>query len=218
MKAMILAAGRGSRMRPLTDSTPKPLLKVGCFSLIEHLLIRLRDQGFQEIVINVAYLGDKIIATLGSGKRFGLKIQYSMEQHPEGLETGGGIFNALPLLGDSPFLVLSGDIWTDYNFSSLKRKNLVGSVAHLVLVDNPPDHARGDFNLDGDRLCLVQGKRLTFGNIGVYHPDLFRNCQPGFFPLRPLLVEAIQKGLVTGEYYSGSWINVSTPAILACIT
>lgn len=209
MKVMILAAGRGKRMRPLTDSTPKPLLKVNQFSLIEHLLFQLSHHDFQDIVINLAHLGDQIKAKLGDGAKYRVNITYS-EEVAAGLETGGGIYQALPLLGQNPFLVISGDIWTDYDFSKLKCTPLSG-WAHLILVDNPPWHANGDFNLSGEKVLNGSGTRLTFGNIGVYHPQLFADCQPGIFPLAPLLYKAIDVEKVTGEYFKGSWMNIGTP-------
>jgi N-acetyl-alpha-D-muramate 1-phosphate uridylyltransferase len=216
MKVMILAAGRGSRMRPITDKIPKPLLKIDTFSLIEHLLFRLSKHGFQDIVINLAHLGEKIAATLGRGERYGVTIRYSIEEAAEGLETGGGIFNALPLLGAGPFVVVSGDIWTDYNFSQLRAKPLQG-LAHLVLVDNPPWHDQGDFVFSDGRLLLGEGTKFTFANIGVYDPSLFVDCQPGFFPLGPLLHKAVAEGLVTGEYYRGEWLNIGTADALQAL-
>lgn len=209
MKVMILAAGRGTRLRPLTDATPKPLLQVGNYSLIEHLLFRLSANGFHDIVINVAHLGNLIIEKLQDGRQYGVSIMYSKEYVAGGLETGGGIFNALPLLGKNPFLVVSGDIWTDYPFSQLRNISLSGLV-HLVLVDNPSDHTQGDFNLLSNKIVENQGLRLTYGNIGLYHPDLFINCTPGFFPLGPLLKKAALDNAVTGEHYQGTWVNVGT--------
>ena len=147
MKAMVLAAGRGERMRPLTDEQPKPLLRVGGKRLIEYHLERLSAAGFREVVINTGWLGDKIEAALGTGEQFGLSITYSHER-PEALETGGGIFQALPLLGSAPFLLVNGDVWTDIDFGALRRDPPEGSLAHLVLVPNPPQHARGDFLLE----------------------------------------------------------------------
>ncbi len=211
---MILAAGRGNRMRPLSNETPKPLLKVGGFSLIEHLIIRLSAAGFKEIIINLSYLADKIIHALGEGERYGVEIRYSKEEQEGGLETGGGIFNALHMLGERPFLVISGDIWTNYPFARLKNKPLSGLI-HLVLVDNVEAHPNGDFALTGEKLSLSDNNRLTFGSIGIYHPKLFESCQPGFFRVAPLFVKAIEKGLATGEHYTGTWVNVSTPEVLA---
>lgn len=205
---MILAAGRGARLRPLTDNTPKPLLKVGKLSLIEHLILNLRKHDFTQIVINVAYLGDQIVETLGVGERYDVKISYSHEEG-NGLETGGGIVNAQSLLGEDPFLVVSGDIWTDYPFNRLRKINLE-SLGHLILVDNFKEHEHGDFHLLDGRLHPSAGTRLTFGNIGIYHPRLFEGYTPGFFRLAPILEQAIQNNQITGEYYSGEWENVGT--------
>ncbi len=213
MKAMILAAGRGERLRPLTDHTPKPLLEAGGRRLIEHHLARLSAAGFRDIVINLAYRGSQIEAFLGDGSRYGLRIQYSREGESP-LETGGGILHALPLLGDDPFLVINGDIWTDYPFQRL-RMALAG-LAHLVLVPNPPHHARGDFALaDDGRVagCAPDNIRecLTFSGIGLYDPRLFDNCSAGPFPLAPLLRRAAASGEVSGERYDGAWLDVGTP-------
>ena len=181
MKAMILAAGRGERMRPLTDQVPKPLLEAGGKPLIVHHIERLVAAGFRELIINHGHLGEQLVAALGDGARWGAQIQYSPEA--PALETGGGIFRALPYLGPGPFLVINGDIWTDMDFAGLRLES--GQLAHLILVDNPPHHPLGDFALT-DGLVQAQGKpRLTFSGIGLYHPDLFRDCQPGPFPWRP---------------------------------
>ena len=205
MKVMILAAGRGERMRPLTDHTPKPLLVAGGKPLIVHHLERLARSGFRDLVINHAHLGERIEAALGDGSRWGVHIAYSPEA--SALETGGGIFHALALLGPEPFLVVNGDVWTNLDFSHLALA--AGKLAHLVLVDNPPHHPRGDFHLEGG---LVQAMpRLTFSGIGVYHPDLFRGCRPGAFPLAPLLRAAMAAGQVSGEHYRGLWLDIGTP-------
>lgn len=207
MKAMILAAGRGERMRPLTDHTPKPLLRVGGKTLIEHLIEALAAAGFRDLVINHAHLGAQIEAHLGEGARYGVHIAWSRE--PEGaLETGGGIFQALPLLDDGPFLVVNADIWTDYPFARLARR--ADGLAHLVLVDNPAHHPGGDFVLTGGRVQVQGGPRLTFSGIGVYHRDLFRGCAPGRFPLAPLLRTAMDRGEVSGEHYTGRWHDIGT--------
>lgn len=207
MKAMILAAGRGERMRPLTDHTPKPLLRVGGKTLIEHLIEALAAAGFRDLVINHAHLGAQIEAHLGEGARYGVHIAWSRE--PEGaLETGGGIFQALPLLDDGPFLVVNADIWTDYPFARLARR--ADGLAHLVLVDNPAHHPGGDFVLTGGRVQVQGGPRLTFSGIGVYHRDLFRGCAPGRFPLAPLLRAAMDRGEVSGEHYTGRWHDIGT--------
>lgn len=210
---MLLAAGRGKRMGSLTDHLPKPLLKIGQFSLIEHLLFNLASHGFKEIIINLAYLGEKIANTLGKGADYGVSITYSRENEERGLETGGGIYQALPILGPSPFLVVSADIWTNYPFSQLRAQPLSG-LAHLILVDNFEAHPQGDFNLQGGHINQTAGARLTFGNIGVYHPQLFSSCQPGFFPLAPLLHAAVEQNKVTGEHFTGEWANIGTPDAL----
>jgi len=212
MKAMILAAGRGERMRPLTDHTPKPLLRVGGKTLIEHLIEALAAAGFRELVINHAHLGAQIEAALGDGTRYGVQIAWSRE--PEGaLETGGGIYQALPLLESEHFLVVNGDIWTDYPFAGLARRPQ--GLAHLVLVDNPTHHPEGDFVLTDGRVQVSGGARLTFSGIGVYHRDLFRGCQPGRFPLAPLLRTAMERGEVSGEHYTGRWHDIGTLERLA---
>jgi MurNAc alpha-1-phosphate uridylyltransferase len=207
MKAMILAAGRGERMRPLTDTVPKPLLQVGGRALIEHLIETLRRAGYTELVINHSYLGAALEQALGDGARYGVRILYSPESD-RALETGGGIQRALPLLGDC-FLVVNGDLWTDYPFAQLRTPP--AGLAHLVLVDNPPHHPHGDFALNGQRVSADGGPRLTFAGIGVYHAALFSACSLGRFPLAPLLTQAIAQGQVTGEHYRGVWRDVGTP-------
>ncbi|WP_166365990.1 N-acetylmuramate alpha-1-phosphate uridylyltransferase MurU [Pseudomonas akapageensis] len=213
MKAMILAAGKGERMRPLTLHTPKPLVRVGGVPLIEYHLRALHAAGFKEIVINHAWLGQQIEDYLGDGSRYGLQIRYSAEGEP--LETGGGIFKALPLLGEEPFVLVNGDIWTDYDLGAL-RKPLAG-LAHLVLVNNPQHHAVGDFSLvDGQ----VQDARpavpsMTYSGIAVLHPRLFAKCQAGAFKLAPLLRQAMGKGQVSGEHFAGHWVDVGTHERLA---
>ena len=211
MKAMILAAGRGERMRPLTDTTPKPLLKAGGRHLIEYHLESLAAAGFDSVVINHAYLGDQIEKQLGDGRRYGLSIHYSAEG--EALETGGGIFRALPLLGDAPFVVINGDVWTDYPYARLRERPV--ERAHLVLVDNPPQHPQGDFVLEQGRVHAGEGERLTFSGIGLYHPALFDGCEDGAFALAPLLRGAMEKGAVSGEHYRGQWFDIGTPERLA---
>lgn len=213
MKAMILAAGKGERMRPLTLHTPKPLVPVAGQPLIEYHLQALAKAGVTEVVINHAWLGQQIEDHLCDGARFGLSIRYSPEGEP--LETGGGIFKALPLLGDAPFLLVNGDIWTDYDFARL-RAPLKG-LAHLVLVDNPGHHGRGDFRLDGQR--VVDGDEaagtLTFSGISVLDPALFEGCEPGAFKLAPLLRHAMAEGRVSGEHFQGHWVDVGTLERLA---
>lgn len=207
---MILAAGRGERMRPLTDTIPKPLLPVGGKSLIEYQIERLAIAGFKHIIINLSYLGEKIVQTLGNGAQYGVQLCYS----PEGrvpLGTGGGIFNALPLLGNQHFLVVNGDIWCDYPYTQLRRP-FDRQLAHLILVDNPQHHPQGDFCLADQRVYKDgDAHRLTFSGIGMYHPDLFKGCQKGEFSLVPLLVKAMQAGRVSGEHYRGTWSDIGTP-------
>lgn len=213
MKAMILAAGKGERMRPLTLHTPKPLVPAAGKPLIEYHLEALARAGITDVVINHAWLGQQIEDHLGDGSRFGLSIRYSPEGEP--LETGGGIFKALPLLGDEPFLLVNGDIWTDYDFRSLNAP--LPCLAHLVLVDNPGHHGRGDFHLrDGQ---VVDGDdspgTLTFSGISVLDPALFDGCQAGAFKLAPLLRKAMAEGQVSGERFSGQWVDVGTLERLA---
>lgn len=213
MKAMILAAGKGERMRPLTLTTPKPLVRVAGVPLIEYHLRALAAAGFNEIVINHAWLGQQIEDHLGDGSRFGLSIQYSPEGEP--LETGGGIFRALSLLGDDAFLVVNGDIWTDYDFSVLHQP--INGLAHLVLADNPAHHPNGDFTLidgkvqDGE----PDAQTLTYSGIAVLHPQLFDGCSDGAFKLAPLLRNVMAKGEVTGERLKGHWVDVGTYERLA---
>jgi MurNAc alpha-1-phosphate uridylyltransferase len=193
-KAMILAAGRGTRLRPLTDEIPKPLIPIAGKPLIAYHLEALVSAGIQDIVINVAYQGKKIRNSLGDGREFGVNIQYSVEPDQGGLETGGGIFNALPLLGEQPFIVVNGDIWTDYPFAKLFRP--LAGLAHLVLVDNPAHNPGGDFGLTAEEIVTLT-QTQTFSGIGLYHPKLFENCQPGVFRL-------------AGECYSGAWVDIGT--------
>ena len=208
MKAMILAAGRGERMRPLTDHAPKPLLRAGGRRLIEYHIEALVRAGVREIVINHAHLGAHIEQALGDGSRYGATIVYSTEGE-QPLETGGGIHNALPLLGDAPFAVVNADIWTDYPLAHLPHAP--EGLAHLVLIDNPPQHSAGDFILRGGQIFDDDGPKLTFSGIGVYRPELFAHCKPGAFPLAPLLRTAMSAGLVSGEHYRGRWFDIGTP-------
>jgi len=214
MKAFILAAGRGERMRPLTDHTPKPLLPAGGKPLIVWHLERLAAAGFREIVINHAHLGSLIEQTLGDGSQWGLHIQYSPEP-PGALETAGGIASALPLLGDQPFLVVNGDVYCDLDFG--RFAGWTAGMAHLVMVENPAHHTAGDFSLDGERVTYAQGEQtLTYAGIGVFSPAFFANIQPGtVMKLRPLLDAAIAAGTLTGERYTGRWVDVGTPQRLA---
>jgi MurNAc alpha-1-phosphate uridylyltransferase len=206
---MVLAAGRGERMRPLTDVAPKPLLPVGGRRLIEYHLLRLSAGGFRDVVINTAWLGDMIEQALGDGRRFGLAITYSHER-PEALETGGGIFRALPLLGSAPFLLVNGDVWTDIDFGALRRDPPGDSLAHIVLVPNPPQHPRGDFLLQQGLVSEGEGMRHTYSGIGIFRPELFAGCEPGKFPLLPLLRRAIGERRLTGELHAGRWYDIGT--------
>jgi len=217
---MILAAGRGERMRPLTDRLPKPLLKAGNHSLIEYQLTNLARAGFDEIVINHAYLGHMIENALGTGARYGVTIRYSPEKVV--LETAGGIANALPLLTDEsrslPFLVVNADIYCEMDYAALlpvmqaMHSNRNGSLAHLLLVDNPLHHATGDFALQGNKVALAGVNTLTFSGIGVYRPELFAKVLPGLpAKLAPLLRQAIEHDQVSGERFTGQWIDVGTP-------
>jgi MurNAc alpha-1-phosphate uridylyltransferase len=219
MKAMILAAGRGNRMRPLTDHTPKPLLAAGGRTLIEHQIVRLAAAGFTELVVNHAHLGEQIEAHLGDGARHGVSIRYSAEGHGKALETGGGIHKALPLLtdGDEPFLVTNGDIWCDFDYARLAQGAPLADndLATVVLVDNPGHNAGGDFALAQGRVMRHGQVRHTFAGIGVYHPGLFDGCEPGAFPLAPLLFQAMDAGRVGGLHHAGRWLDVGTPERLA---
>jgi len=218
MRAMILAAGRGERMRPLTDHTPKPLLPAGGKPLIVWHIERLVRAGLPDIVVNHAWLGDRIEAALGDGSRYGARIRYSPES--PALETAGGIARALPLLGDAPFLVVNGDIWCDWD--PARAVDIAGALregpcrAWLLLVDNPEHHPHGDFGLDaGGRLTLPAGGRFTFSGIGVYRPEFFAGLPPGPAPLAPLLRAAIARGEAAGAHYAGPWTDVGTPERLA---
>ena len=218
MRAMILAAGRGERMRPLTDLTPKVLLKVDGKPLVQWHLEKLRSAGFERVVINHAWLGAQIEQALGDGRRFGLRIDYSQEA--QALETAGGIANALPLIGPDPFLVVNGDIFTDFDFALLVPRLTVlaetNLLAHLVLVDNPPHHPGGDFALMDQSVSPDGDARLTFSGIGMYRPDLFSAIQAGKrAQLAPLLRTAMGRAAVSGERYRGLWFDVGTPARLA---
>ena len=227
MRAMILAAGLGTRMRPLTNTTPKPMLKVAGKPLIEHQITRLVEAGITDIVINHAYLGEQIEQYFGDGANFGCSIQYSAESEP--LETGGGIFKALPLLGDDPFLLVNGDIWLDMNYQSLTINPMKG-LAHLVLVNNPEHNEGGDFYLT-DGLVTEEantstdknaGDKFTFSGVSILDPRLFKGCSAGVFKLAPLLKQAMHSepnaaSQVTGELYQGYWLDVGTPERLSAL-
>jgi MurNAc alpha-1-phosphate uridylyltransferase len=218
MRAMILAAGRGERMRPLTDSMPKPLLRVADRPLIEWHLQRLARAGLREVVINHAWLGEQIEAQLGDGARFDMRIRYSPET--TALETAGGIATALALLNGAPFLVVNADVYTEIDFSAIvaRAANVGpdGTLAHLVLVSNPEHNPAGDFALDGERVTSTGPVKLTFAGVGVYTPELFAGIAPGTrAQLAPLLRKAMADGRVTGEHFAGCWVDVGTPARLA---
>lgn len=207
MRAMILAAGRGERLRPLTDSTPKPLLKAGGKLLIEYHLEHLASAGFREVVINVSHLGDKIRDTLGDGSTWGLNIQYSPEP-PGALGTGGGIKQALPLLGDSPFAIINGDVFTSYPLARLRA--IKCDHAHLVMVANPAHHPDGDFALEGGYVRNDGKPRYTFSGISVYHPRFFNTAPGGSFSVVPMLQEAMALQQVTGQLFNGTWYDIGT--------
>ena len=213
MKAMILAAGKGERLRPLTLHTPKPLVPVAGVPLIEYHLRALAAAGICDVVINHAWLGQQIEDHLGDGARFGVHIRYSAEHEP--LETGGGILRALPLLGDEPFLLVNGDIWTDYRFDTLPRS--LHGLAHLVLVDNPQHHPEGDFALQGGQVqsAGIGQPSLTYSGLALLSPQLFAGCTDGAFKLAPLLRQAMAAGFVSGEHYAGRWVDVGTHERLA---
>jgi MurNAc alpha-1-phosphate uridylyltransferase len=217
MIAMILAAGRGERMRPLTDHTPKPLLEVAGKPLIVWHIENLVRAGICDLVINHAHLGAQIEKTLGDGGQFGARIQYSPEVHA--LETAGGIANALPLLGNQPFAVINGDIFCDYDFANLHDRaagiTANGDAAHLVLVNNPAQHPGGDFGLHQQRIT-DSTPGFTFSGIGIYQPALFAGIPRGSIaPLAPLLRAQIALGKVSGEFHQGLWVDVGTPQRLA---
>lgn len=204
MKAMLLAAGRGERLRPLTDHTPKPLLQAGGHSLAHWQLQRLAAAGVGEVVINTSWLGEQLPAALGDGSRWGLRIAYSREPWPA-LETGGGIHQALPLLGPAPFLLVNGDVYTDIDYATLALQP--GELARLVLVPNPPHHPQGDFELDG--------QRLTYSGVAVLDPQLFAGCTAGRFALAPLLYGARDAGRLGLQLHRGYWLDVGTAERLA---
>lgn len=209
MHAMILAAGRGSRMRPLTDTTPKPLLAVAGKPLLDYHLAKLAAAGVTRVVINHAWLGSQLEAYVGDGSAWGLEVVWSPE--PEGgLETAGGIVQALDLLGEAPFWVVNGDVWTDYDFSQLPT-SLGTDLGHLVLVPSPTHNAKGDFALQGDRVVQTDEGQLTFSGVSVLHPQLFAGLGVSKYPLRPLFEKAVAAGRLRGELYSGRWCDVGTP-------
>lgn len=224
MKALILAAGLGERMRPLTDTTPKPLLRVGGKPLVEWHLEKLAALGIRDVVINTSWLAQQFPAALGDGARWHLRIQYAFEGGTP-LETGGGMWNALPLLGEAPFLLVNGDVWTDYDFARLPQEPQ--GLAHLVLVDRPAQASHGDFALDADGCVRADGEhKLTYAGIGVYRPQLLEGWQAEIpapamangkpkFPLAPVLRAHMASGAITGEHHRGRWTDVGTPQRLA---
>ena len=213
MKAMILAAGMGNRMRPLTLHTPKPLLEVGGKPLIVWHIEKLKKIGVQEIVINTAWLGEKLAEALGDGSQFGVKILWSHEG--EGLETAGGIIKALPLLGYEPFILVNGDVWTTMDFAPLLNVQLENDLAHLVLVENPLQHPQGDFTLAANKAYTFEqarsGENLTYSGVAVIHPQMFVGLESGKRPLAPLLKQAMQQGKISAHKLQGVWVDVGTP-------
>jgi MurNAc alpha-1-phosphate uridylyltransferase len=200
-------------MRPLTDTLPKPLLPVGGKPLIQHHIEALADAGIREIVINLAWKGALLRDALGDGARFGVSLHYT-DEGDEALETGGGVLNALPLLGDDPFIVVSGDVWTRFPFASLDARLAAEDVAHFVLVPNPSFHVRGDFSLRAGRVGN-EDERHTYANIGLFRPSFFEGCTPGRFPIAPIMRRWAQEWRVSGELYLGQWRNIGTPTQLA---
>ncbi len=218
MKAMILAAGRGERLRPLTDKTPKPLLHAGKYRLIEYTIMSLVEAGITDIVINYAHLGEQFPEALGDGSQYGATIQYSPELDG-GLETAGGIIKALPLLGEEPFIVVNGDIWTDYPFADLLKIDLTPQQScHLVLVMNPEHNPNGDFGLRSGLITQQSDRRYTFSGIAIYKPEMFAGQQATKQPLKPYLVEAIEKNAASGEFYFDNWFDIGTEQRLNQLT
>jgi MurNAc alpha-1-phosphate uridylyltransferase len=207
MRAMILAAGRGERLRPLTDTTPKALVEAGGTTLLERHLRQLAQAGFRECVINLGHLGSVIRERIGTGDRWNINIQYS-DEGDNVLETGGGIARALPLLGDAAFAVVNADIWTDFDYARLR--NTKCDYAHLVMVDNPSYNPAGDFNLSSGLVKPAAKSAFTFSGIAAYHPRMFAAATGGKFPLAPLLTQVMETNYVTGEYFAGFWLDTGT--------
>ncbi|MEO6185287.1 MAG: N-acetylmuramate alpha-1-phosphate uridylyltransferase MurU [Steroidobacteraceae bacterium] len=212
MKAMLLAAGRGERMRPLTDTCPKPLLEVADRPLIAWHLQRLAAAGIRDVVINLSWLGEMIAAALGDGSEFGLRIAYSREPWPA-LETGGGLVQALSLLGEEPFLLVNSDVFTDVDFTQLRLT--AGDLAQLVLVPNPEHNLKGDFHLAQGRITAVAGERLTYSGVALLAPEIFNGAAPGRYPLLPWLLRACDAGRLGGQKHTGTWLDIGTPERLA---
>lgn len=215
MRAMILAAGRGARMRGLTEDRPKPLLEVGGRALIDWQIDRLAEAGFTDLVVNTGWHGDQLRDALGHRERDGLTLRFSDEGWPA-LETAGGIRRALPLLGADPFLVVNADLWCDYDLARLRGLAPDGD-AHLVMVDNPPHHPRGDFGLSGGRLDDRATPRYTYSGIGVFRPAMFTPLPDGERPLRPVLDAAVRAGRVSGEHHAGAWMDIGSPERLGAL-
>ena len=213
MKTMILAAGRGERLRPHTDITPKPLIQVGKHRLIEYHLINLAKAGLKDVVINISWLADQIREALGDGSNYSLNITYS-DEGAEALETAGGIVNAMPHLGDEPFIVINGDIWCDYDLTRLMNRNLEYE-AHLVLVNNPEHNTEGDFALEDDMIKNTGDEKLTYSGIGLYTQDFFAETKPGKKALAPILRKKSELNKVSGEIYNGQWVDIGTIERLA---
>jgi N-acetyl-alpha-D-muramate 1-phosphate uridylyltransferase len=211
---MVMAAGRGERMRPITDTLPKPLVPVADKPLIVYHLERLALAGVREVVINLSWLGERIRSALGDGREYGLSIAYS-EEGPVPLETGGGIFKALPLLGSGPFLVVNGDTWSDIDYGHLGLED--GALGRIVLVANPTHNTRGDFGLEGDVVIDREVDRFTYSGVGVYRPEFFEGCSAGRFPMLPLMKRAIASRVLRGELHRGEWCDVGTPERLAAL-
>jgi MurNAc alpha-1-phosphate uridylyltransferase len=212
MKAMILAAGRGERLSPLTDTTPKSLVEVRGQSLLERHLENVRDAGIKDVVINLGWLGDQIVERVGSGSKYGLSIAYS-DERDDILETGGGIHKALPLLGNEPFLVINADIYTDMSIASLSLRE--ESAAHLVLVPSPDYRDGGDFDLDDGAVINGDSQSLTFSGVALYRPEFFDQCEAGRFSIVPMLRAAADARQLGGSLYKGLWADVGTPERLA---
>jgi N-acetyl-alpha-D-muramate 1-phosphate uridylyltransferase len=216
MKAIVLAAGRGERLRPITDTLPKPLVPVAGKPLIVYHLEALARAGVRDVVINLSWLADKIRAALQDGSEYGVHITYS-DEGPVALETGGGIFNAIQLLGPGPFMVVNGDTFTDIDFGAVQARaaNHAGALAWIVLVPNPTQHPQGDFGLEGEQVVERQTGRFTYSGVGVYRPEFFEGCTGGKFPMLPLLKRAIAAGRLRGQLHEGEWCDVGTPQRLA---